>query len=383
MARPTLVLAPDWPRLLGRACAGDGLQAVYQPLVDLSRGEVVGYEGLIRFPSLVGVSPDRWFAAARAHGCEDRLEAAALSSVLAARPSLPPDLLLSVNVSPTTLASPLIARALAREPSLEGLVLELTEHSPVDCYADLSRLLNRHRERGALVAIDDAGSGYAGLAHILELRPSVLKLDRSLVEGVDRDEAKRVLIEMLGLYAGHLDAMVLAEGIETIDELETLRGLGVRLGQGWVLGRAAEPWAGVEPAARDALTRARHGRDGDGCTVGLLVERAHLFPAGAPDGPGAGPGEAGSAFVLAVDETGRPVGAATPAGGRGLVPVWLVSPGTPVADAALRAVSRPPDHRFDPLVCVDDGGRAVGVVHVERLLELLARLAGSDYDATG
>jgi EAL domain-containing protein (putative c-di-GMP-specific phosphodiesterase class I) len=379
MARPALALAPDWPRMLDDACAGVGLRAVYQPLVDLQRGDVVGYEGLSRFLPLQDVSPERWFAAARAHGCEAELEAAALTNVLAARDDLPPHTFLSVNVSPTTLASTPVSQVLNRHRDLTGVVIELTEQTPVDCYAELSRHLNIYRSRGALVAIDDTGSGYAGLSHILEIRPSILKLDRTLVSGVDRDEAKRVLVEMLGLYAGHLDGWILAEGIETLGELDTLRQLGVPLGQGFVLGRPAGPWSGVDPLASIALDVEDPAPADGRCTVKLVIERARTVACEAQHLAAAEVAEdAADAYVVVVNQHDAPVAAWSAAAVRAgaATPVMTVSLATTITEVAHRALTRPAERRFEPVVCTDPAGRLVGIVRLERVLELLARLAG-------
>jgi EAL domain-containing protein (putative c-di-GMP-specific phosphodiesterase class I) len=400
MAEPAPVAARDWPGALRRACEGVGLRAVYQPLVDLHRGLVVGYEALIRFagadeptgearqpgsdePAEVPApehAPERWFAAARALGCEAELEAAALATTLPARDELPPDTFLSVNVSPTTLASGPVTALFDEQQDLRGLVLELTEHAPVDSYRDLSLHLDRYRERGALVAIDDAGAGYAGLAHLLELRPAIVKLDRALVSGVDRDEAKRTLVEMLGLYAGHLDAWVLAEGIETLPELETLRSLGVPLGQGWALGYPRRPWATMDDRAVVALRSGAGPPPEAGCRIGMLVERAVTVSrderataladtAGLP----------ADAFVVLIDEYERPVATVTPGGAsRGRTgPVLAVSLSTPVTDVAFRSLTRACEYRFEPVVCTDPAGRTLGIVRIERVIEHLARVAGS------
>ncbi len=92
------------------------------------------------------------------------------------------------------------------EGNLGGLIVELTEQTPIDSYLDLEPDLNQLRAAGALIAVDDAGAGYAGLRHLLQLRPSMIKIDRELIQDVDRDEAKRALIEMLGIFASRVDA---------------------------------------------------------------------------------------------------------------------------------------------------------------------------------
>jgi EAL domain-containing protein (putative c-di-GMP-specific phosphodiesterase class I) len=377
VAKPAAAVATDWPGALERACAGRGLHALFQPLVDLQRGLVVGYEALIRFDRFEGVTPDRWFASARIHGCEAELEAAAMATTLAARGDLPPDTFLSINVSPTSLASPPVAQVLDDHGDLRGVVLELTEQTPIDSYDALRVHLDHYRSRGARIAIDDAGSGYSGLSHLLQLRPSILKLDRSLVTGVDRDEAKRILVEMLGVYAGHLDAWVLAEGIETVEELETLRSLGVPLGQGYVLGRPAGPWAGVDDQAVGALRSVRRPPE-PGSTVGLLLERAEIvgLPERFPVRARLAGGSADS-FVVVVDEHRKPVAALRGAPDPSTVerPVLAVALSTSITDLAFRALTRPAAHRFDPAVATDPAGRALGIVRLERVLESLARSA--------
>jgi EAL domain-containing protein (putative c-di-GMP-specific phosphodiesterase class I) len=370
--------AADWPGALERACAGEGLRAVYQPLVDLARGLVIGYEAFIRFGGLTDERPDQWFAAARAHGCEAELEAAALATTLRARADLAPDLSLSVNVSPTALASPPVAAVLDRCPDLRGVVLELTEQAPLDNYSELRRHLDRHRLRGAQLAIDDAGSGYAGLAHLLELRPAIVKLDRTLIRDVDRDEAKRFLIGMLVSYASHLDAFVLAEGIETLTELSTLRGLGVPLGQGIVLARPSPRWSRIDERAVAALRTAPAPEIDPGCMVGLLLERVELsvLSGGRSAAAKVATSDA-DGYVVIVDPHQRPVAGTVRSGpdaGRDR-PVLAVSLMTSVADVAFRALTRPAEHRFDPIVCTDPAGRVLGIVRMERILDLLARVA--------
>jgi EAL domain-containing protein (putative c-di-GMP-specific phosphodiesterase class I) len=378
MAKPAAPLTTDWSTALASACAGAGLRAVYQPVVDLQRGVIAGYEALIRFGGPRVIGPGHWFAAAREHGCEAELEVAALATTLVARHDLPPDTFLSVNVSPTALATAPVAELLDEQLDLRGLVLELTEQSPVEDHGALAAHLDHYRSRGALVAIDDAGSGYAGLSRLLELRPSILKLDRILVSDIDQDEAKRILVEMLGLYAGRLDAWIAAEGIETMAELQTLRALGVPLGQGWALGRPAQPWASLDDHARGTLRHAPEPAVDRGCKVAVLLERVDTVAVADRERTiTAMVGGPADAFVVVVDEHAKPVRAVTPGGAKlgRTGPVLAVSLSTLVTDVAGRALTRPPEHRFEPVVCTDPAGRAVGIVRIERIIEALARAA--------
>ncbi|MET0284292.1 MAG: EAL domain-containing protein, partial [Polyangiales bacterium] len=142
---------------------------VFQPIVDLHRQQVVGYEALSRFAGPPNATPDKWFAAAIRIGRSADLEALVIEHALAARDRLPPNCFLSINVAPEALLSAPV-RALLRRRPLARLVFELTEHSVVPDYSVLSRAITDVRDLGGFVAVDDAGAGYASLQHILALR---------------------------------------------------------------------------------------------------------------------------------------------------------------------------------------------------------------------
>src|SRR3954453_3953784 len=230
----------------------EDLNLVFQPIVDLAAATVAGYEALARFPGAAG--PDVWFAAAPEAGVAAELEALAIHKALAAVPSLPPDTFLTVNVSPHLLGSAPVQAALATRDDLRRVVVELTEHTPVHDLAALRRQTDELRRRGALIALDDAGSGYSGLQQLAALRPQIVKLDRALVSDADTDPVRVALAEMLGEFAGRIDAWLLAEGIETTAELAAFARLGVPLAQGWLLGR---PGPGSAARAPETATRVR------------------------------------------------------------------------------------------------------------------------------
>src|SRR5690349_3144784 len=235
----------------------DDLTLVFQPIVDLAAATVAGYEALARFPGSAG--PDVWFAAAADAGVAAELEALAIHKALAAVPALPPDTFLTVNVSPHLLGSAPVQTAFATRPSLQRIVVELTEHTPVHDLAALRRQTDDLRARGALIALDDAGSGYSGLQQLAVLRPQVVKLDRALVSDADTDPVRVALAEMVGEFAGRIDAWLLAEGLETAAELAAFMRLGVPLGQGWLLGRPTPGFAPLDPRVA-GLVRAQAAR---------------------------------------------------------------------------------------------------------------------------
>ena len=208
-------------------------QPVFQPVVDVSTGDHVGYEALTRF--LDGTPPDQVFADARISGLEVDLELATLAAAIAAASGLRADAWLSLNVSPDLLMSNgRLAKVLrtANRP----VVLEVTEHVAIDDYGALRAAIARIRPP-IRVAVDDVGSGFANFGHIVELRPAFVKLDLGLVRGIDADLTRQALIVGLLHFARESSCTTIAEGVETEAELETLRRLGVPLAQGYLLGR--------------------------------------------------------------------------------------------------------------------------------------------------
>ncbi len=232
----------------------------FQPLVSLSTGRVLGYEALSRFPDPPGRGPEAWFAQAARCGLAPRLEAAALRAALSAS-GRPPGTFLSINVSPRTLASPDVRAVLPQD--MTGLVVEITEHELAEDLDALEKELNKLRERGARIAVDDAGAGYSGLQQVMRIQPDVIKLDRSLVMNLDRDPAKEALIDSFVRFARRTGASVCAEGIETMEELRLLADLDVTYGQGYVLARPAPEWGNVANSVSESLLRSSLRSQGD------------------------------------------------------------------------------------------------------------------------
>lgn len=210
------------------------LGMVYQPIANLRTGEVVGVEALSRFPDPPRLPPDRWFADAASVGLGPELEVLAISTALVSFETIPSDVYLSLNVSPATVLTPALARALETAP-LDRVVFEITEHAQVSDYTALNSALRPLRARGLRLAVDDAGAGFASLRHILRIAPDIIKLDISLTHDIDHNAVLRALSYSLAAFASAIDATVVAEGIEREEELDALKFLGVTYGQGYYL----------------------------------------------------------------------------------------------------------------------------------------------------
>jgi len=214
-----------------------GPKVVYQPIFDLPTGEYVGAEALSRFDAAPARSPERWFEEADKAGLLLEMELCVIRSALADLERLPAETFLGINVSPLTCCSPELAAAIVRSMPAR-IVLEITEHTPVGDYDQLSRCLEPLRDRGVRVAIDDTGAGFSSLSHVLALRPELIKLDIDMSRSIHTDAARQALVAALTDFASHIGADVIAEGIESSEQLFALREAGVRCGQGFLLGRA-------------------------------------------------------------------------------------------------------------------------------------------------
>lgn len=222
-------------RLL-RTIRDGAMTTVFQPVLELGTGAVVGVEALARFTEEPMRGPDVWFAEAARAGRGVSLEVLAVTNALAMLEQVPEPLFLALNVSPGTLLSPEFASVCGSE-LCPRLVFELTEHVPVEDYEVLNAVVADFRAAGVRLAVDDTGAGYAGFRHLLALKPDIVKLDLSLTCGIDTDPVRRALASALVQFTGDTGTALVAEGVETAAELETLRDLGVGWGQGYHLAR--------------------------------------------------------------------------------------------------------------------------------------------------
>jgi diguanylate cyclase (GGDEF)-like protein len=234
----------------------------FQPIVELASGRVLGYEGLVRVPrESTFAHTGALFDAAEAAGRVQDLDRAALDVVLAGASGIPDDVLISLNVSPRTLESgelnATVFLAILRRHGIapNRVILELTEREAVREPERLRDTLRGVQLAGVRVAADDVGAGNAGLRLLSQFQFNVVKIDLSLVQGslsgAGADQTLSVLGSLVQM-ADRLGAMTIAEGVETPEQLRTIRELGITAGQGYLLGRPG-PEHGLAWVDLDAL----------------------------------------------------------------------------------------------------------------------------------
>lgn len=232
-------------RRIRRSIRGTEFRTVFQPLIDVEVQATVGYEALSRFDD--GVAPDLRFAEAASFGLGRQLELATMRLAIEAAESLPENAWLNLNASPSLiLESRELSRLLAK--TSRKIVLEITEHAEITDYRKFRVAIERLGP-DVRIAVDDAGAGFASLRHIVELKPAFVKLDRSLVEGIDMDEARQALVAGMRHFAITTGCQLIAEGVETAAELAALRRLEIRFAQGYLFGHPARAEEHPDPAA--------------------------------------------------------------------------------------------------------------------------------------
>lgn len=243
----------DLLHALSDVVLGRGRTAVLQPIVDLTTGRAVAAEGLTRFSAphpaqadpATGRAAGQWFDDAGRLGLREDLELAAADAVLDLLDAVPQEVALCVNLGPATLLASRLA-TLLQGRDLRRVVLEITEHAPVQDYDAVSAVLRPYRQAGLRLAVDDTGAGYASLRHVLAMQPDLIKVDMALTRGADTDVARRTLLSALAGFASSTGCLLVAEGVETPGELAAVASCGITLGQGYIFGRpsTAPTWSG-------------------------------------------------------------------------------------------------------------------------------------------
>jgi diguanylate cyclase (GGDEF) domain len=255
------------------------LRPVYQPIFSMTTGRPVGYEGLVR-PSdgTIFANASELFTAAEVAGRTVELDFACLDVVTAGVGELEPGVYLSVNLSPRTLESQAFhaseLKAIFRKNGIpfDQIVLELTEREAVEDLETLRRNVEACRRAGMRLAADDVGAGNAGLRLLSEISFEIVKIDLSLVQGTRNDPSHAVLRAIQEL-AGRWKASVVAEGVETAEQLAVIRAMGIGAGQGYLLGRPS-PTRLVQPIDLVSLAAPANPATIESPFVRAIVHRA-------------------------------------------------------------------------------------------------------------
>ena len=378
------------------------VRAVYQPIVNLRAGTVFAWEALARGPAeSVFASPSMLFDFAEEAGAVFALEKACRDAAIRGFSPNAHGAKLFCNIHPRTMLDPAFTpgetRKLLDKYGMEpkDVVLEITERHSVKDFNLFHRTLDHYRDAGYGVAIDDVGTGYSGLASIAEIKPDFMKIDMSLVRGIDANPVKRALLETMLTFAEKIGCRIVAEGIETEAELACLIRLGAHFGQGFYLGRPAQPPTDLGDDIRLAIVAGSNlAADGLKCAspINDLAERANQMPHTAQVGEVKqffDAEEAAHAVVVVRD--GRPEGLimshhldrllSSQYGlalflRREITRIMDPQPltvewDTPVEVAAQAAMARDREKLYDPIL-VTCRGKLTGVVSVQKILDALA-----------
>jgi len=210
------------------------MQSVWQPIVNTETGQVISVEALTRFNTRPYRPPNEWFDEAAEVGCHTTLERNALIKGLAILAHLPAGTFVSCNLSGQALLD-LEIQDFLQDRKLDRIVLEITEHDIIADYESLLETLTPLRKAGMMLAIDDFGAGYASFRHIVGLDPDIVKIDMSLVREIDSNATAQSIVRALCAFAEENQRHLVAEGVETEQEMQTLRSLGVTRVQGYLL----------------------------------------------------------------------------------------------------------------------------------------------------
>jgi len=245
---------------LEKILAAKDVKAVFQPIVSLLDGKIFGYEALSRGPqgSLLE-KPDALFPAAEQFNKVWELEFLCRSKAFARANGLPKDKMLFINVDPKIMKDPRFQKGVTLDMlahykiDVSNIIFEITEKNSIEDYKSFRKVLDNYTSQGYKIAIDDMGSGYSGLKLIAETRPQFIKIDMDLVRDIDKDALKQALMTAFYEFSVVTNMKIIAEGIETIDELNTLINIGIPYGQGYLLQRPAAQFLELSLGVKDAI----------------------------------------------------------------------------------------------------------------------------------
>lgn len=252
-----VALPSDSAAFAGQRTALGSIEIVLQPIVELTTGTTHAMEALTRFTHAPKAPAESIFAQAYADGYGPALETACLRAALARRADLPPGVRLAVNLSPDVVQDSAGSDLWTDDrDDLEGVIIEVTEHAASDP-ADLREQFAELRLRGAAIAVDDVGTGYAGLLRLATMHPDFVKIDRTIVTGARDSASQQAVLEALVTFAHGIGASTIGEGVESLEDLVVLAEFDVDFAQGWAIGK---PASAPKPASKLVAATCRRTR---------------------------------------------------------------------------------------------------------------------------
>ena len=236
------------------------VRTVFQPIVSLVDGEIIGYEALSRGPEGSNLErPDLLFRAATRYNLIWELEYLCRTRALEKVRNMKPSQMIFINIDPRVINDPRFQKGLTRDilekyqVDATRVIFEITEKTAIEDYRNFRRVLENYTSQGYKIAVDDTGSGYSGLRLLAQTYPHYIKVDMELVRDIDKDGLKQAMMKALYDFAVITNSKIIAEGIETEDELAALIDIGVPYGQGYALRRPAPGFFDIGPAARQLI----------------------------------------------------------------------------------------------------------------------------------
>lgn len=236
------------------------IRTVYQPIISLADGEVLGYEALSRGPRNSHLeSPANLFDVADKCNRLWEVELLCRTKALENARELPPGKLLFINVNPEMIKDRKFKKGSTKEYISKfginptSIIFEITEKTAVSDYKSFRRTIDNYISQGYKIAIDDTGAGYSGLRLLAETHPQYIKIDMELIRDIDKDMIKQELMKTFYSFAKITNMKLIAEGIETKEELKTLIDIGVHYGQGFFLERPTEAFTFINPNIRQFI----------------------------------------------------------------------------------------------------------------------------------
>lgn len=236
------------------------IRTVFQPVVSLSDAGIIGYEALSRGPEGSPLErPDVLFKTANRYNLVWELEYLCRTKALEKVSDMQPGQMIFINIDPRIINDPRFQKGLTREileqhrVDSTSVIFEITEKTAIEDYKSFRRVLENYTSQGYKIAIDDTGSGYSGLRMLAQTYPHYIKVDMELVRDIDKDGLKQAMMKALYDFAVITNSKIIAEGIETEDELLTLIDIGIPYGQGYLLQKPAAGFLDTAPRVKEII----------------------------------------------------------------------------------------------------------------------------------